>query len=148
MRAFRDPKQVEWARSFIALLEDLRKYVMQYHTTGLSWNPKVCTPSYSLSEANRGIQGVDATTYQSTSAPPAAPAPPPPPPPAPAAPRAPAAVAAGDMGGVFAALNKGEGVTSGLKKVDKSEMTHKNPELRAGGIVSAKTSRESHSHTH
>ena len=41
------------------------------------------------------------------------------------------------MGGVFAALNKGESVTSGLKKVDKSEMTHKNPELRAGGVVAA-----------
>jgi adenylyl cyclase-associated protein len=32
-------------------------------------------------------------------------------------------------------LNKGEAVTQGLKKVDKSEMTHKNPELRAGGLV-------------
>merc|ERR1712093_540969 len=27
------------------------------------------------------------------------------------------------------------GVTKGLKKVDKSEMTHKNPELRASGAV-------------
>lgn len=41
------------------------------------------------------------------------------------------------LGGVFAALNKGEGVTSGLKKVDKSEMVHKNPELRGSGVVSA-----------
>ena len=40
-RARRNPKQVEWARSFVALLEDLRKYIMQHHTTGLSWNPKV-----------------------------------------------------------------------------------------------------------
>lgn len=45
------------------------------------------------------------------------------------------------MGGVFAALNKGEGVTAGLKKVEKSEMTHKNPGLRAGGLVP--TGRES-----
>ena len=36
-----DPKQVEWARSFIALLEDLRKFVLAHHTTGLSWNAKV-----------------------------------------------------------------------------------------------------------
>lgn len=41
------------------------------------------------------------------------------------------------MGSVFAALNQGENVTKGLKKVDKSEMTHKNPELRAGGVVSS-----------
>ncbi|GAA5968176.1 hypothetical protein JCM11641_003758 [Rhodosporidiobolus odoratus] len=127
-----DPKQVEWARSFIALLEELRKYIMQYHTTGLTWNPK----------------GADPTTYKSSSpvAPAAssgAPSPPPPPPPAPAPPPPPpaggspasAAPAGGDMGAVFAQLNQGEGVTKGLKKVDKSEMTHKNPELRASGAV-------------
>jgi adenylyl cyclase-associated protein len=37
---------------------------------------------------------------------------------------------------VFADLNRGEEVTKGLRKVDKSEMTHKNPSLRAGGVVS------------
>lgn len=42
LAARRNPKQVEWARSFAALLEELRKYIMQYHTTGLVWNPKVC----------------------------------------------------------------------------------------------------------
>ena len=36
-----DSKQVEWARSFIALLEELRKFVLAHHTTGLSWNAKV-----------------------------------------------------------------------------------------------------------
>ncbi|GAA5878714.1 hypothetical protein JCM1840_000212 [Sporobolomyces johnsonii] len=131
-----NPKQVEWARSFVALLEELRKYIMQHHTTGLTWNPK----------------GVDPTTYKpSSSSIPAAPAPsggapppPPPPPPAPAppppppagspAPSAPAP-AAGDMSNVFAALNQGEAITKGLRKVDKSEMTHKNPDLRAGGAV-------------
>lgn len=39
------------------------------------------------------------------------------------------------MGAVFDQLNRGEAVTSGLKKVDKSQMTHKNPALRAGGVV-------------
>jgi hypothetical protein len=37
----RDPKHVEWVKSFLAVLEEMRKYVMEYHTTGLSWNPKV-----------------------------------------------------------------------------------------------------------
>jgi adenylyl cyclase-associated protein len=39
------------------------------------------------------------------------------------------------MGAVFDQLNRGESVTSGLKKVDKSQMTHKNPELRANSTV-------------
>lgn len=39
------------------------------------------------------------------------------------------------MGAVFDQLNRGEAVTSGLRKVDKSEMTHKNPSLRAGAVV-------------
>jgi len=39
------------------------------------------------------------------------------------------------MGAVFEQLSKGEDVTAGLRKVDKSEMTHKNPSLRAGTTV-------------
>lgn len=35
------------------------------------------------------------------------------------------------MGAVFDQLNQGEGVTKGLKKVDASQMTHKNPSLRS-----------------
>jgi len=38
---------------------------------------------------------------------------------------------------VFAELNRGEEVTKGLRKVDKSEMTHRNPSLRAGNTVPA-----------
>ena len=41
MAALRDTKHVEWARAFIALLEELRVYVMEFHTTGLVWNAKV-----------------------------------------------------------------------------------------------------------
>jgi len=36
---------------------------------------------------------------------------------------------------VFSSINQGSSVTSGLRKVDKSEMTHKNPSLRAGNTV-------------
>lgn len=39
------------------------------------------------------------------------------------------------MTAVFEQLNQGSAVTANLKKVDKSEMTHKNPSLRAGGTV-------------
>ena len=40
------------------------------------------------------------------------------------------------MGAVFDQLNQGEGITSSLRKVDKSEMTHKNPGLRTSSTVS------------
>ena len=39
------------------------------------------------------------------------------------------------MNAVFDDLNKGENVTKGLKKVDPSQMTHKNPSLRASAPV-------------
>lgn len=45
-------------------------------------------------------------------------------------------------GGFLAELNRGEGVTSGLKKVDVSQMTHKNPNLRTTSVVSEKTAPE------
>nr|CAG8594319.1 6968_t:CDS:2 [Entrophospora candida] len=40
-----------------------------------------------------------------------------------------------DMTQVFAELNRGEQITSLLKKVDKDQMTHKNPSLRASSTV-------------
>ena len=36
-----DKKHIAWVNSFIALIDGLQKYVKQYHTTGLVWNPKV-----------------------------------------------------------------------------------------------------------
>ena len=44
------------------------------------------------------------------------------------------------MGAVFDQINQGSNVTSGLRKVDKSEMTHKNPSLRAGATVPERSS--------
>ncbi|KAK1232264.1 suppressor of rasval19 [Marasmius sp. AFHP31] len=115
----KDPKHPEWVRSFTAVLEELRKYVMEHHTTGLSWNPK----GVSISEYK--------SKPQSSGSAPAPPPPPPPPPPT----SAPAAPAAGGTAAVFAELNRGADVTKNLRKVDKSEMTHKNPELRASSVV-------------
>jgi hypothetical protein len=36
-----DKSQVDWVKAFIGALEELRKYIMQFHTTALTWNPKV-----------------------------------------------------------------------------------------------------------
>ncbi|TKY90481.1 hypothetical protein EX895_000479 [Sporisorium graminicola] len=121
IKDFKDTNKihVEWTRSFIKLLETLKTYVLKTHTTGLVWNPK----------------GGEAASFKSPStAAPAGGAPPPPPPPPPAADQssgAAATAAAGGMDAVFGQLNQGENITKGLKKVDASQMTHKNPELRA-----------------
>ncbi|GAA5860528.1 hypothetical protein JCM3774_006198 [Rhodotorula dairenensis] len=138
-----NPKQVEWARSFIALLEELQKYIMQYHTTGLAWNPKGADPqTYKLGSSDAAVASAPTAAGGAPPPPPPPPppapgAPPPPPPPAPGAPAASSAGAGsgGDMSSVFAQLNQGESVTKGLRHVDKSEMTHKNPELRSAGVV-------------
>jgi len=115
----KDPKHVEWSRAWIALLEEQRKYVIEFHTTGLAWNPK----------------GVPFSQFSATSSVSGS-APPPPPPPPPAATAA-SPASAGGASAVFAELNRGEDVTKGLRKVDKSEMTHKNPNLRASSVVQA-----------
>ncbi|KAJ9124002.1 hypothetical protein QFC22_000794 [Naganishia vaughanmartiniae] len=118
-----DPKQVAWARSFIALIEELQKYVKQYHTTGVTWNPKGVPASQYKSQASL----TDAVKS----------APSPPPAPAPVASASPSAT--GGPGGFLAELNKGTAVTSGLKKVDPTMQTHKNPNLRASSVVADKS---------
>ncbi|UZJ51758.1 hypothetical protein CBS101457_001078 [Exobasidium rhododendri] len=118
-----DKTHVEWSRSFTLLLDEMKSYVMKYHTTGLSWNAKG-------GDAAAFSASATAATASSATLPL-----PPPPPTAPASATkavAAAAVAGGGMGALFGELNKGEAITSGLRRVDKSEMTHKNPELRQG----------------
>ncbi|KIR80243.1 hypothetical protein I306_02721 [Cryptococcus gattii EJB2] len=60
--------------------------------------------------------------------------PPPPPPPSGSAPAASAPPASG-AAALLADLNRGGAVTSGLRKVDSSQMTHKNPALRSAYTV-------------
>lgn len=67
----------------------------------------------------------------------------PPPPPPPGAAPAPKSSSTGDMSAVFQELNQGSSVTSGLRKVDKSEMTHKNPSLRSSSLVPERSESQS-----
>lgn len=111
MRAFtkvpylRDETQVAFVTHFNTFLKDLQAYIKTHHTTGLTWNPK----------------GGDAAAAAPASAPkpPAAAPPPPAAAPASSAPKA----AAPDTNALFAALNKGDGVTTGLKKVTNDMKT-------------------------
>ena len=92
---------------FQYLGNDLTKFVKEYHTTGLNWKGKETVEVYLKT----------APTAATTTTP------------------VPSKGAVG--GGLFSELNKGGDITSGLKKVEKSQMTHKNPELRASGVVKA-----------
>ncbi|KAK0555209.1 suppressor of rasval19 [Tilletia horrida] len=115
-----DKASVDWVRSFIAVLEATKEYVMKQHTTGLIWN----------------VKGVDLASYKAPGpAPPAGAGGPPPPPPPPPPPAAASSAGAGGMGAVFDQLNQGEGITKGLKKVNASQQTHKNPSLRGNTAV-------------
>uniref|UniRef100_A0A060T3I9 Adenylyl cyclase-associated protein n=1 Tax=Blastobotrys adeninivorans TaxID=409370 RepID=A0A060T3I9_BLAAD len=128
-----DKKQVEWAQQFIKILNGLLTYVKQYHQKGLSWNAN----GQPFDQVAAAAGGASPSTAAPAPPAPGPGGPPPPPPPMP-----PASVfkseddsskgssSTGGMSAVFSEINKGESVTSGLRKVDKSEMTHKNPELR------------------
>ncbi|KAJ1506773.1 F-actin-capping protein subunit alpha [Coelomomyces lativittatus] len=111
----KEPVHLEWVNSYSQFLSALYNYVKEEHTTGLRWNPK------GGAVASNSIH----------------PPPPPPPPPAPQSTPSSSGVAS-DFSAVFNQLNIGEKVTAGLRKVDPSEMTHKNPNLRAQGVTPTK----------
>ncbi|KAJ2417060.1 suppressor of rasval19, partial [Coemansia sp. RSA 1935] len=119
-----DPNQVEWVKALLSIFRELAVYVKQFHTTGLVWNPK----GGDAEAAAKALGNADSAPVST--------------PPAPQLPSAtqdePKASSAGGStrGALFADLNRGGGVTTGLRKVDTTQMTHKNPSLRAAGTVS------------
>lgn len=131
MKEFKDKdvKHVQWVKQSLQIFDSLKEYVKEYHTTGPSWNAKGKPLAETMAKS---------TTTESKGPEPSSAGAPPPPPPPPATlfeEKAAGSSETGGMGAVFAALNKGENVTSGLKKVEKSQMTHKNPALRDAAAV-------------
>ncbi|ANZ75057.1 BA75_01936T0 [Komagataella pastoris] len=135
----KDSRQVEWVKQFLGIFNALRDYAKEYHTTGASWDANGIELKEALKSSESPANAPSASSSAPSSAPAAGGPPPPPPPP-------PADIFQSDdskgkkaqgMGAVFADLNKGEAITSGLRKVDKSEMVHKNPELRQSNVVPA-----------
>lgn len=153
---YRDKAHVEWIQAYYKIFRSLVAYVKEYFATGLTWNQK---DGIDYLEALKQVQGAGtATPKASAQAAAGGPPPPPPPPlpnfddngiPAPPPPPPGAApsgkVSGGDMMAVFDQINSGSSVTSGLKKVDKSQMTHKNPSLRASAPVPVRSSSQSSS---
>jgi adenylyl cyclase-associated protein len=124
-----DKKQVTWVQEFSKLLVQLQGYVKKFYPQGLSWNAEGKPLAEVLANTSKETPGAPELA-------PASSGPPPPPPPMPPSSvfkveQTAAPTTSGGINAVFGELNKGESVTAGLKKVEKSQMTHKNPELRA-----------------
>ncbi|EDN02907.1 conserved hypothetical protein [Histoplasma mississippiense (nom. inval.)] len=134
-----DDRHVAFIQSYYQIFKSLVTYIKEHYPNGLTWNNR---DGVDVTEALKQVQSGSPTGSTLPPPPPPPPPPtagaggPPPPPPPPAGGAAPPkAVSTGDMSSVFEQLNKGSAITSGLRKVDKSEMTHKNPSLRAGSLV-------------
>lgn len=132
----KDEQHVEWTKKLLQALNALHDYIKQHHTTGLVWNmqgPPAKPGSGKPPVAPKPRGGAGAPPPPP---PPSAPAGgPPPPPPGGVPPAADKDVI--DTSALFASINKGGAVTSGLKKVTSDMQTHKNPNLRSGSQVNA-----------
>ncbi|KAH3679391.1 hypothetical protein WICMUC_001011 [Wickerhamomyces mucosus] len=145
-----DNRHVDWVKQFLNIFEGLKLYAKQYHTTGLTY--KSDGGNFASSLANEiSTSGFISRSASETgialeSTVPSAGGPPPPPPPPPPPSNlyddltAQAPSADGGLNAVFSELNQGEAITKSLKKVDRSQMTHKNPELRSSSVVAGKRS--------
>ncbi|XP_061870606.1 adenylyl cyclase-associated protein 1 [Colius striatus] len=112
-----DKKQVDWVKAYLSIWTELQAYIKEYHTTGLTWSKT----------------GPVATEVGKSA--PAGPAPPPPGPPPPPAPASSSSACdeAASRSALFAQINRGEGITSGLRHVSDDMKTHKNPALKNQG---------------
>ncbi|AAS53432.2 AFR061Wp [Eremothecium gossypii ATCC 10895] len=122
----KDANAAEWVRLFLGTFDALRGYVKAHHATG----PTYKSDGVDFMEAFEQVSGVVAAEPAA-----AAGAPPPPPPPPASVFQAPADGGSQGINAVFAELNQGENITRSLRKVDRSQQTHKNPELRAASSV-------------
>ncbi|OJD24904.1 hypothetical protein ACJ73_03728 [Blastomyces percursus] len=118
----KDELHVAFIQSYYQIFKSLVTYIKEHYPNGLTWNNRDGVDvTVALQQVQSGSQTGSVL---------------PPPPPSPAGGAAPPKAApTGDMSSVFEQLNQGSAVTSGLRKVDKSEMTHKNPGLRASSLV-------------
>ncbi|KAL4915548.1 adenylate cyclase associated N terminal-domain-containing protein [Aspergillus aurantiobrunneus] len=138
----KDRTHYDYIQAYYQIFKSLSSYLRTHYPKGLTWNDK---DGVDTQEALRQIKSSSGPGAGSPAPPPPPPpvptlnipggAPPPPPPPPPPMIPEQASIPSSDMSAVFAQLNQGDAVTQGLRKVDKSQMTHKNPNLRASSTV-------------
>merc|ERR1712137_514542 len=107
----KDEDQVAWINALKGFFTSLVAFIKQYHTTGLVWKKG--------GEAAASYIGAAPAAPAAAPAAPGGPGGPPPPPVVSATP----AKAGPDMNALFSAINKGTGISSGLKKVTKDMKT-------------------------
>lgn len=139
-----DSKKVEWLQQYYQVFNNLSEYVKQTFPTGILWNAQGVTLEEAIESSNqKTLQSSNKKSdYTQDSVPP-----PPPPPPGPApspiildgTSKKVSSENVGGVGAVFSEINKGSDITKGLKKVNNDQMTHKNPSLRAGTSVLARS---------
>ncbi|KAH3901368.1 related to Adenylyl cyclase-associated protein [Saccharomycodes ludwigii] len=128
-----DPNSAEWVKTFLKIFDEFKSYIKEYHTTGPCWKTSGGIP---FAEALSKYSSPSVSAAAAAAPPP----PSPPPPPASVFEAKPPSMTqtnngSGNMNAVFAELNKGESITSSLKKVDKSK-----PSSKAAPSVSSSSS--------
>ncbi|XP_031730610.1 adenylyl cyclase-associated protein 1 [Anarrhichthys ocellatus] len=118
-----DKTHLEWVKAYVSIWTELQNYIKQHHTTGLTWSKSGPVASASAAPPRAPAGGC--------------PAPPPPGPPPPPMDLSGSSGGGGDdnRNALFASINLGSDITSGLKHVSDKEKTHKNPTLRSNAPV-------------
>ncbi|KAK6346818.1 hypothetical protein TWF696_006926 [Orbilia brochopaga] len=135
----KDEKHVNWVRSWYSICKALEEYVKKHHIRGIAWKRDGGDAQEIMASLKDSSAALGSTPTGAGAPPPPPPPGGPPPPPVIVDDAQAAGAGGGDMGAVFAQLNQGSNVTAGLRKVDRSEMTHKNPSLRASSLVSSES---------
>jgi len=99
-----DQTQVDWVAAYNGFLKDLQAYVKEFHTTGLTWNPRGGDAPSSAPASSTPVTSTPAQQQPAQTTTSAAPI---------------------KKDNLFAELSKGTDVTKGLKKVT-SDMKNKN----------------------
>ncbi|VDQ03888.1 unnamed protein product [Trichobilharzia regenti] len=126
----KDAIHLTWTKNLMSVWTALQAYVKKHHVTGLVWNARGKPATASKLSKSSPTREVNSHT--------AAAAPPPPPPVLTASDLAAMSIQGGDnsaQAALFAELNRGESVTSHLRKVTDDMKTHKNPKLRETPIT-------------
>ncbi|KAK4469383.1 hypothetical protein MN116_006940 [Schistosoma mekongi] len=125
----KDTVHLAWKKALVSVLTALELYVKKHHTTGLVWNARGKPATASKLSKSSPTREVNSNCSVA----------PPPPPPA----LTPAHLAAVSLqeknkspqSALFSDINRGEAVTSNLRKVTDDMKTHKNPKLREEPIT-------------